>query len=1612
MTSYLYRDARRERLSAALAALPADDQALRPVLEAEQAALQTDEWTVTDRVYQTVGADWIWEASVELKALADADPALLALGQTASLTEAQSFDIGTLPRSPGGPPASFMPQVRAALGDDESILTELFHAAHRQWILADAAGRPYPFDDVGVLLPLRLETLFDAPGDELNPDPVRWQMLLRVTPDEVSIRRDDAFISPGERDALLAFWTDIRQPGVDLGEWWLDGDEAGIAWAQLCHRIRPERAAWLVSEIPFRDEGDGLQLDLPADMPDAPQPNRAAGLPPELHVFATTTVAIEGRFSHHIGRLPQDPDAQIQADALSLALPRSLEAGQEAWWVSWDKAQAVGLGGQWLLPPDMSPQTIAALYVVGLGDESPEAHFRAQIDAGELSVLRLGAPTNAVAGAPTANRGDDPADWRRVARERLRRRLLPAPGALPPVGSALQRRLLGPDGQLPFFAGADAFDETHDSYAMMMALWPALWGHWLRDLWQTGDDAYRAGVWMSENFFPEGPLPPLRIGDQPYGLLPVTSLHGWTVAPAVVPEVKAQRAVELNMARALAELRDRWAEVAQARNSVVGKTTSEFMELLGRDALSRDYLVRSFLPSWVVAPLFGWDPDRAMAFDLEVQASYEAAVERFGVVPDTLYLANSYPRPVQLPLVQPTRLITRENGDRLPLEEFLHWLYDWGPFNDPRNYDLALFYREHVLDALPDSLLLRLLINACQQIVFWQATPGGSAPEQRLWGEQQASALELAIMFDTPEWQGERPNPFQPDPLHPRHRFPTLNIPAERLRQLERALRATLDSAAHRIDPWVTGFAWQGLRRNSESWRGAHRLGAYGWVDGPLGGQPGPTRAGRLHTPSYNQTFAALVLRDKFLSSDRHGLVSEDGDNPWQMDITSSKARLAEELAEEVRLGFHIHEILGRRVEHIMGAHQTVKELRTSDAYAMVAARKDPNEVCNGEAALHGLLAGDPAFPLSPGQEQALRHLASALDTYGDLLMADGVMQLVNREMDRAAATMDAASGFTRPPSFDFLRTPPSGYQLESIVVSALPFVDVDSLDPAATPGRLADPSSSAFLEARLGTAWEWTALNADDGAGRGVVTLADLGLTPIDALALSEEFLGDLARRWLGLPLVFIGEARNRLWLAADAGGAPLGSVTLVELGIVPEDVPAWDTAALHQAVRQALGAPAEAIVTEGLPDDPRLWVARDEYGRQLGLISRAQLNLPPDEFDALDVDGLHRQVRLGLGLSQVRMTPPRQHQLGRQLLAALGNRPAVGRDLVENPSSPLAADAVARAALEAAIHADLLKRYTRLHTAAGLMIDELRGAADDDARAAALRRALTWGLVPATEPADAEALAAAVLGLAPAAGATERTVLVENAAKALEARRQAAPDPVAPPTTPELARGLANLAAPDGRLAILARWERDSLVNGLGLDIAETVPDLDEVWLTVVAAPRGPLARLEALQLELEPPLPAWSSAPHDPWQTEAVADNVARRKNGITALRMPRFAAAYGAAEVWDGATAAVGLIDAFSEAMPMSERTTMTAFGFNAPASRPPQAILLAVPPAAGLRLEPELLRQIVEETRALAHARTVRLEDLGRFQALAPTSWLRANGPLRMRLRPFPLTGIM
>ena len=277
-------------------------------------------------------------------------------------------------------------------------------------------------------------------------------------------------------------------------------------------------------------------------------------MPPRLDVWLHTDTAINGEQRHRVGSLPMDPDAQINAADLELPLPADIDSARQSWWASWERAKAVGLGGEWLLPEGIDTQNISALYVVGIGDETPDEHFRAQIDAGEMGMLRLGAPTNSVHGAAAAQLAKAPDEWRKVAMARLRERTNPAERQQAPAANLIAQQLTGDAAALTFFHGADSPDDTQLSRQMAQALWPALWGHWLRDVWQAGDDAHRVGLWAMTNLHPEGPLMPIRIAEQPYGLLPVTALTGWTVGTATTNEAR-QGEIESRTAAALASLR-------------------------------------------------------------------------------------------------------------------------------------------------------------------------------------------------------------------------------------------------------------------------------------------------------------------------------------------------------------------------------------------------------------------------------------------------------------------------------------------------------------------------------------------------------------------------------------------------------------------------------------------------------------------------------------------------------------------------------------------------------------------------------------------------------------------------------------------------------------------------------------------------------------------------------------------------------------------------------------------------------------------------------------------------------------------------------------------------
>jgi hypothetical protein len=96
-------------------------------------------------------------------------------------------------------------------------------------------------------------------------------------------------------------------------------------------------------------------------------------------------------------------------------------------------------------------------------------------------------------------------------------------------------------------------------------------------------------------------------------------------------------------------------------------------------------------------------------------------------------------------------------------------------------------------------------------------------------------------------------------------------------------------------------------------------------------------------------------------------------------------------------------------------------------------------------------------------------------------------------------------------------------------------------------------------------------------------------------------------------------------------------------------------------------------------------------------------------------------------------------------------------------------------------------------------------------------------------------------------------------------------------------------------------------------------------------------------------------------------------------------------------------ALAVLDSWVEVIPSTDQITSTAFHFDAPGARAPQAILLAVPPDPSQPLDTATLVDIVADTRELARARAATAEDLDPWSAGIPLTVLPANTPSAVSL---------
>jgi hypothetical protein len=1261
--------------------------------------------------------------------------------------------------------------------------------------------------DVGVLLPLRIETRF-RDGD----------LHLRVVPDEPWFVRDDPRISDGELTALRRY--------VDAANA-ADGDDAvQVAWRELAAHVGPARAVFLLRRFVTTDASGTATVRVPSpdDLRDEPTPPRIVGFPPALAVWISSG-----------GEPPRRVlDLAVDRSRLLADFP---DEGEKRWWEDWDEAVEIGMAG--VVPAAELAQPIDGLFVTGVGDAKPAELFSGLIAEGRLGLIRPGTPTNTVEGAPAAPLANDPATWWSI---------LDSP---PRDGDReLSAALTGDPDALGPVPGGDAPHRAQSS-ALVTLLWPALWGFAAAGVWDVARGSEPA-LWARGALHPEGPYPTVRVGAQPYGLLPTTAWRGWTAADG-------DPRLEPRLVQALLEVLPDHVARARARGTVAGASLDELLDLIGQTPTSSRFRFRLAWPLevwWLVAAAAGL-PARWRAFSRAWDQTYPLA-GRIRLPRGRRYGARGRPRLVGIPLVVP------EGVDDFP--ELLRKL-GAAAVESPSSFAQTAAVEQNVLGGLGASLLLRLAVRSLQLLIADVARERDGVdsfdPEPLIRPDRQRGRVEELVRsvgaIDT-----VNPTPAVARLLDASAALTALaDVPVA---DLQRMLCASIDSANHRIDPWLSGVALRRLESLRDAGMGRWRLGAYGWVDDLAPGTPGPTSGGLLPAPSFPQALTSAVLRDRAVS---------EPDQRWDLDVTSRRARIAERVAAHVRVGADLTEALGREVERIVASTPEIEQLRSQFP---VRTEHAGRRVCDGLQ----VLAQEPfPVPLDADQAAAVAELREALDTYGDLIVADAVFHLTEGRAETAGAVLQSASGFGRPPEPAVLRTVRDGRAVSSSVVLALTHVPAPPLpaDAAgralAAPAALVDASAAAFVSAQVGAAaaWEFEVAATVDAATE-TVTLADLGLEPADALALT---LGDLER------------------LAAEEAAA--------RLGLDPREV--------------------GPIVVDGS--------ARDRYedaARLVGLIGRKP-----------------------------------------------AGRAAVAEDAGADDQSEVVASVVGRFL---AARSALTALASQLRSQVALTAPDL----------GLLERLLVacraWGVAPDPPPAPAESAATVE---------DARTLrLVARAARALallEQRLAAAPDEGDAEALgrDDALAALVRLVSPTGQLAITGE------LAGAALPALEAADEedggLDDAWLTVAAAVRPSLAELERHQLTAATPFRSWTNRRDDPWQRDA-----SRGARLVAVYADPDLdLAAVGPSDV-----AAAAIVDGFTEVIPDRLQHGGAAFGFDAPASRAQQAILLAVPPVVGTALDDEAVVEIVSETRELAQARMARPVDLaGQFWGMAPTALLPASG---------------
>lgn len=810
-----------------------------------------------------------------------------------------------------------------------------------------------------------------------------------------------------EAELLVQLWEQAWREGADGG-----AEERAVKL--LTDKLGDEERArllWSVSRpLGFNDPPPGEKAPAEASLLVVPLLLPAAGdapaqswsSPPVVKLLPEQLLCVVETAGGRVERLGEPIELPLQvgpdpsADEGSPDLRPIPETGELEvsdalrWTVDFERAVKVGMGFTIPLSVDQWEAGADRVTVVGvrLGDDPEEggrkhleellAHHRDGRSG--LELIAQGTPTN--------NTEDDAAGWTRAeeadaAFDRLRDAIDLGEAADPPppaLARADGRWLadgLGIDpALLRAVAGAGGADQA-EARLMNAALWPATLGYFLDTMMEPliGEETVDQARWFfTSHVSGRGPLPPIRIGQQPYGIVPAIAFDRTKKRAAAADgdgkEEREQFLLRLHRLLHLAD--DDWGKMSQEVVSLGtpgADVEAALLEVLGLHPSSAEFHYRyaqSLAHLFNLAGLFG-------LWQLLLTALLRAALDQPAL--DLLMRLGDGEkrRPAILDkyfLGRQGRLLGAIVDDR-PLSEadpvrvwtddganYLTWLA--GAASSGLE---ELRQQQGFVEGRPPNVLLYLLLR--HALLLGYADAGVRLHRAANVPAAQVKALRREPPFVHVADAGASESRWAPlfkqdDAITGEPGLTVAEAVAKRLwggdetaqltaqieavkrladlptARLERLLAEHVDTCSYRFDAWRTGWLAHRLEQMREQRpRGVH-VGAFGWLLDvrrseaqrtpvePLGGEleklfqaagdpvleRDPANGGFVHAPSTDQAVTAAVLRAGYLSN-----AADGNPEPLQVNLSSERVRLALSTLDGIRNGQRMGALLGYRLE-------------------------------------------------------------------------------------------------------------------------------------------------------------------------------------------------------------------------------------------------------------------------------------------------------------------------------------------------------------------------------------------------------------------------------------------------------------------------------------------------------------------------------------------------------------------------------------------------------------------------------------------------------------------------------------------------------------------------